>query len=147
MTALVLSENLAGLRTQAWGLAEAAGFEHRTLDVEPFGLMRRLPARWWRRPLRAVQGSALDGAELTISVGGKAAAVSAALRAADGRMVVQIQNPRLDLQRFDLVVVNAHDEICGPNVLVSRTALHRVTPARLAAARCRGCAPLPTARP
>jgi mitochondrial fission protein ELM1 len=46
---------------------------------------------------------------------------------------VQVQNPRMDPRRFDLIIVNRHDELTGPNVIVTRTALHRVTPARLAA--------------
>jgi mitochondrial fission protein ELM1 len=40
----------------------------------------------------------------------------------------------MDPRRFDVVVVNRHDELTGPNVVVTRTALHRATPERLAAA-------------
>jgi mitochondrial fission protein ELM1 len=47
---------------------------------------------------------------------------------------VHVQHPRIDPARFDIVVVNRHDRLTGPNVLVTRTALHQVTPARLAAA-------------
>ncbi len=68
-----------------------------------------------------------------IGSGGVAAAVGAALRGG-GRPVVQVQHPRMDPRRFDLIVVNRHDELTGPNVVVTRTALHRVTPARLAEA-------------
>ena len=71
--------------------------------------------------------------ELVIGCGGMAAAVGAALRRG-GAPVVQVQHPRMDPRRFDLIVVNRHDELTGPNVVVTRTALHRVTPARLAAA-------------
>jgi hypothetical protein len=39
----------------------------------------------------------------------------------------------MDIGRFDLIVANRHDELTGPNVILTRTALHRVTPARLAA--------------
>jgi hypothetical protein len=46
---------------------------------------------------------------------------------------VQVQNPRIDISRFDMIVANCHDELTGPNVFVTRTALHRVTPTRLAA--------------
>jgi mitochondrial fission protein ELM1 len=45
-----------------------------------------------------------------------------------------VQNPRLDPRRFDVIVANRHDELTGPNVIVTRTALHRATPRRLAAA-------------
>ncbi|MDE2576630.1 MAG: mitochondrial fission ELM1 family protein, partial [Rhodospirillales bacterium] len=71
-------------------------------------------------------------AELLIGCGGKAAAVLAALRR-QARTVI-IQHPRMDIRRFDLVVAARHDALSGPNVLVGRTALHRMTPARLAEA-------------
>jgi mitochondrial fission protein ELM1 len=45
-----------------------------------------------------------------------------------------VQHPRIDPARFDLIVVNRHDGLTGPNVFVTRTALHRATPARLAEA-------------
>jgi mitochondrial fission protein ELM1 len=35
--------------------------------------------------------------------------------------------------KFDLIVAARHDGITGPNVIITRTALHRATPARLAA--------------
>jgi len=71
--------------------------------------------------------------DLVIGCGGVAAAVGAALRRG-GSPVVQVQHPRMDPRRFDLIVVNRHDELSGPNVVVTRTALHRVTPERLAEA-------------
>jgi mitochondrial fission protein ELM1 len=130
-----LSEPYAGLQAQALGLAEAAG-------LSP-GL-RTLKARWpwtfvsaprWPWPLRAIHPEALSGPlpGLVLSCGGMAGAVGAALRGPD-RRVVHVQHPRMPLTRFDLVVVNRHDEVTGPNVIVTRTALHRVTPARLAEA-------------
>src|SRR6202042_600400 len=42
--------------------------------------------------------------------------------------------PRMAIDRFDLVVAARHDDLTGPNVLVTRTAIHRVTKARLAEA-------------
>jgi uncharacterized protein len=45
-----------------------------------------------------------------------------------------VQHPRMPIDRFDLVVVNRHDRLTGPNVVVTRTALHRATPLRLAEA-------------
>jgi mitochondrial fission protein ELM1 len=41
----------------------------------------------------------------------------------------------MSLNRFDVVMAGRHDGINGPNVIVTRTALHRVTPARLAEER------------
>lgn len=44
---------------------------------------------------------------------------------------VQLQNPVIDTSRFDLVVVPRHDGLSGANVMTTRGALHRVTPAML----------------
>ena len=93
---------------------------------------RWIAARTWPRPLRAVQVPDLGDAVL-FTAGGTAGVVGAALRR-PGRPVVQIQHPRIDPARFDVVVVNRHDGLTGPNVVVTRTALHPATPARLAAA-------------
>ncbi|WP_408904556.1 mitochondrial fission ELM1 family protein [Nguyenibacter sp. L1] len=131
----VVAEDLAGMRSQAFGLAARAGMAPFFCPVRARGLWRRLPAAWWPAPLRAIDPPIDPGsAGLVFSVGGTGGAVGAALRDG-GRRVVQIQNPRMRLDRFDLVIANRHDEIAGPNVLLSRTALHGVSAERLAAAR------------
>ncbi len=128
----ILTEGLAGLQAQALGLAEAAGLSPEMRVLQPRFPWSRVAARFWPQPLRVVAEAVrppLPG--LVIGCGGKAAVVLAALRRPD-RPVVQIQHPRIDPGRFDLVVVNTHDRLTGPNVIVTRTALHRVTPDRLA---------------
>jgi mitochondrial fission protein ELM1 len=74
--------------------------------------------------------------DLLITCGRRATAVSIAIRSASrGRTrTVHIQNPLTALGAFDLVVAMEHDAIAGPNVISVPTALHDVTPARLAAA-------------
>jgi uncharacterized protein len=133
-TSWILSEGYAGLQAQALGLAEAAGLRPELRVLTPRAPWKWVAASLWPKPLAAVAealGAPLP--ELVIGCGGVAAAVGAALRRGS-RPVVQVQHPRMDLRRFDLVVANRHDELSGPNVVVTRTALHRVTPARLAAA-------------
>ncbi len=128
----ILSEPLAGLQTQALGLAEAAGLQPVVHALHPRAPWRWMAARTWPAPLRAVRLPSL-GDGVVIGAGGVAARVAAALRR-PGRPAVQVQHPRMDPARFDLIVVNRHDELTGRNVVVTRTALHRVTPARLAQA-------------
>jgi len=130
----ILTEDYAGLRAQALGLAEAAGLAPDIRVLRARGLWRQVPAAWWPRPLSVIAPAALapPWPELAIGCGGKSAAVLAAL--APRMRVVIVQHPRMSVRRFDLVVAARHDELTGPNVLVTRTALHRVTPSRLAAA-------------
>jgi mitochondrial fission protein ELM1 len=129
MRSCILSEPYAGLQAQALGLAEAAGLSPDIVELHPRKPWSWLPAARWPWPLQAV-GLEATPAALLFTAGGTAGAVGAALRR-QGSRVVQVQNPRLALQKFDLVVANRHDGISGPNVIITRTALHRVTIARL----------------
>ncbi|MEQ9350192.1 MAG: mitochondrial fission ELM1 family protein, partial [Alphaproteobacteria bacterium] len=46
-------------------------------------------------------------------------------------VAVHIQDPKLPLDRFDLVVAPAHDRLRGANVLTTQTAVHHLTRDRL----------------
>jgi mitochondrial fission protein ELM1 len=128
----ILSEGLAGLQAQALGLAEAAGLSPDLRVLKPSAPWKWVAARMWPRPLSVVADAVRAPLpELVIGCGGMAAAVIAALRG-KSRRVVQVQNPRMTIGRFDLIVANRHDELTGANVILTRTALHRVTPERLA---------------
>ena len=129
----ILSEPYAGLQAQALGLAEAAGLSPSLLPLHPRRPWSWVPAATWPAPLTAV-GLRAPPRGLLFTAGGTAGAVGAACRRR-GSIVVQVQNPRMDPRRFDLVVANAHDGLRGANIIVTRTALHRATPERLAEAR------------
>ena len=132
--AWVLAEDKAGMLSQAIGLAEAVGLSPDIRLLRARGVRRLLtPAAWWS-PLSAIDASAIAPpiSPVVIGCGGMAGAVLSALQ---GRArTVIVQHPRRDLRKFDLVLAALHDEVTGPNVLLTRTALHRVTPARLAEA-------------
>lgn len=129
----IITEALAGLRSQGVGLAEAAGLSADLRELHPSAPWKWIAAKFWPDPLSAVaQSVRAPLPSLAIGCGGMAGAVLAALRQKSVR-VVQVQNPRMNIRRFDFIVANCHDELTGSNVFVSRTALHRVTPARLAA--------------
>ncbi len=133
-TARILCTDLVGLRAQASGLVEAAGLLPDLRALQPAGIWRHLPPALWPWPLRAVNRLAWEAPlpRLVIGCGGAGARVAAALRR-PGVKAVAIQHPRMPLDKFDLVLAARHDGIAGANVIVTRNALHRVTPARLAA--------------
>jgi mitochondrial fission protein ELM1 len=129
----VISEDLAGLHAQGLGLAEAAGLTHEMRILRPSAPWKWVAAKFWPNPLAAVPETVCPPwPDVAIGCGGMAGPILTALRKKSVR-VVQVQNPRMDIGGFDLIVANHHDEMTGPNIFVSRTALHRVTPARLAA--------------
>lgn len=135
----ILAADYAGLLAQAQGLAEAAGLAAETRLLRPRAPWRWISARAWPSPLAALPPETLAPPlpDVLVGAGGMAAHVVAAIgrtRRADWPRIVQVQHPRMNLARFDLIVVNEHDGLSGPNVIVTRTALHRVTPTRLAEA-------------
>ena len=90
----VISEGLAGLRSQALGLAEAAGLSADLRELKPSAPWKWMAAKFWPNPLAAVaEAVRAPLPSLAIGCGGMAGSVLAALRRKSMR-VVQVQDPR-----------------------------------------------------
>lgn len=135
----VLHDGKPGMRSQALGLAEAAGFP---FDEKVLAVARPwvwLPPQLWLAPLSAAAAAggplAPPWPDLVIGCGRNAVRPALAIRRASaGRtLAVHIQDPRHGRGEFGLLIVPAHDRLRGPNVIATTGALHRVTPERLAA--------------
>ena len=139
----VLTEGHVGMVNQAVGLAEAMGLAPEIKRLAVRTPWKHLPPRLWVKALSAAGpgGDRLEPPwpDLLISCGKRSVAPALAIRRASrGRtFAVHIQTPPVDPGRFDLVVAPAHDRLTGPNVFVTRAAVHRVTPARLEQAAAR----------
>lgn len=132
----IVSKPYAGSQSQGMGLAQAAGLvaEPRLVEtrmnwkfVPPWlgpWLLRRMPPHPLAPPWPRV----------AIGCGGVGTALVAAMRGV-ATAAVAVQHPGVDARRFLLVFVNPHDDLTGPNVVVTRTALHLVTEQRLEEAR------------
>jgi len=130
----------AGFRTQARGLAQALAASPRELVVGLRAPWDRVPAAWLPDPLRRLDPArdrpTPPWPDILVTCGRRTAAVSMAIRRASrgATFTAHIQDPLAPASRFDLVIAMAHDPIEGPNVIKVATALHDVTPRRLAAA-------------
>jgi mitochondrial fission protein ELM1 len=135
----VLHDGKPGMASQALGLAEATGFPffERQLSVRrPWAWF---PPQLWLAPLRAASEGSIRLAppwpDLVIGCGRHSAMPALAIRRASGghTFAAQIQDPRVGRREFDLLFVPEHDRLRSPRAIVTRGAIHRVTPARLAA--------------
>jgi len=132
-----LSDGNAGNENPCIGLAEAIGLEPSVKRIQP-----RPPWSWLPPALRfnALNAGGDDlrapWPDLLIACGRASVAPAMAIRrAAAGRcFTVQLLDPRVPTQRFDLVAAPRHDNLRGDNVIATLGALNRITPARLAAA-------------
>jgi mitochondrial fission protein ELM1 len=132
----VVTDGKAGMENQCLGLAEAVGLPYQIKRIQ-----LRAPWRWWSpqlapAPLRALskKGDQLapPWPRLLIATGRASVGASIAVKRANpDTFTVQIQNPGVELNNFDLVVAPDHDRLLGHNVMLTMGALHRVTPKRL----------------
>jgi mitochondrial fission protein ELM1 len=136
------------MENQCLGLAEAVG-----LPIE----VKRARLRWpfsvfapqfWGNPLRQTTSQSTPlrppWPKLLIACGRQSIPLAIAIhRRSEGKTIlVQTQNPRVDLALFDMVVPPEHDGVSGGNVFPIVGAPHRVTPKRLSKAKERWADPL-----
>lgn len=136
ITCWCLTEGVAGAENQCIGLAEAMGLRWEIRRVpRPSFPFEYLPVTLW--PTQALKSRlSSPWPDILISSGrGSVAGALAVRRASAGKtFMVHIQKPYAHSSLFDLVVVPQHDSLRGHNVLVTKTALHRVTQRTLAEA-------------
>ncbi|WP_029417384.1 mitochondrial fission ELM1 family protein [Brevundimonas bacteroides] len=146
LTIRVVTDGRAGIENQALGLAEAvarlapASIDLRRVRWRPVfdWLPADLKTPAMLDPVSDVPCPA-DGEpwpELWIAAGRASLPLSLRARKHSGgrTVVVQVQDPRLDSSRFDLVVAPEHDGLTGANVVSITGSPHRITPERLAEA-------------
>ncbi len=133
-TCWIVTEGIAGTENQCLGVAEALGI---TAEVKRISLKQpwkalspflKLEQSWSFSPALSAPWP-----DLLIASGRKSIAASRYIKKmSDGKtFTVQIQDPRIDPDNFDLVVVPKHDPTRGGNVLVTTAAPNRITPEKL----------------
>lgn len=126
------------MEAQCRGLADALGVVPTLKRVRVRLPWDWLPNRLWFRPLAAPTRDsdrlAPPWPDLVISCGNVGAPLAAGIRLESGgrTRAVHIQDPKMDLDSFDLVIAPRHDGLIGANVISSKAALHPVTREKLA---------------
>jgi uncharacterized protein len=132
----VLTDGKAGMESQCIGLAENLGLTPVVKRVSPRFPWSILPPQLWLAPFSALSAAgdvlAPPWPDVLIATGRQTVALTLAIKQANpSTFTIQIQNPTVDLQRFDVVIAPAHDRLTGDNVVSTTGALHGVTPQKL----------------
>jgi hypothetical protein len=150
-----VSDGRAGIEAQALGLAEAVARRRPALvtakRIRWKAGLGRLPWRLIPPGARAGDPIAPPWPDIWIAAGRATLPLSARMLAwSKGRtFVVQTQDPKAPLDRFDLVIPPQHDQLEGGNVFPILGAPNRLSPEKLAVALARfseRLAPLPHPR-
>ncbi|MDA0998387.1 MAG: ELM1/GtrOC1 family putative glycosyltransferase, partial [Proteobacteria bacterium] len=137
-----LADGKAGNRSQAFGVADALGQPYREICIDdgPLGI---LPNILLGASLTGIDASSRNmltppWPDLVIAAGRRTAPVARWIkhRAGGKTKLCQIMDPGAGRSDFDLIAWPAHDRPANAaNVMAIKAAPHRITPARLAAAR------------
>ena len=140
LTCWVVTDGRAGIEIQAAGLARAIGLDPLIKRLKARAPWGSVPPRLWRKPLQHLDPAgdllAPPWPDVLVGCGRLAVAPSTAVRAAAGgaTFTVQIQAPKVPLDRFDIVVVPRHDRVTGPNVITTLGSMHGFSPKAIAEA-------------
>ena len=139
LTCFVISDGRRGIENQALGLAEAAG-RLRTLEILTHTIENGAAFKAASPSLQYAMKSkptdyGLGGPPPHIAIGCGRQAIAPLLALKNihpDTFTVYIQDPRMDTDRFDLVIAPEHDTLTGPNVETMIGSPNRVTEAEIA---------------
>ena len=129
LKALLLTQGMHGMVSQVEGLARALGltYKHQSIKLKPFWNL--LPPKLTPISENLVKEKFVCDSKGIISCGRKSVIPSIALKKRLGKEIftIHIQDPKVSLKHFDLIISPEHDNIKGDNVLTTKGAIHYLT--------------------
>ena len=126
---ILLTEGMHGMISQVEGLAKALDINYSHHTVETKGFWKVIPPKFTPISDSVFKKIECEDVDLIISCGRKSIIPSLFLKKNSKKKVfnIHIQNPKIKLDNFDLVVVPEHDNLDGHNVLKTKGAIHYLT--------------------
>ena len=126
---LLLTEGLHGMISQVEGLAKALDLDYIHEKIELNNPWVLVPPSLTPIKRFVFKNQIKKDFDVIISCGRKSVIPSIFLKKNSDKKItnIHIQNPKVSLKNFDFVVVPDHDSIDGPNVLISKGAIHYLT--------------------
>ena len=117
LKALLLTQGMHGMISQVEGLAKALGlsYKHQTVKLKSFWNL--IPPKFSPISENLIQDKFVCDSKIIISCGRKSVIPSIALKKRLGKEIftIHIQNPKVSLKHFDLIVSPEHDNLKGEN--------------------------------
>ena len=129
LKAILLTQGMHGMVSQAEGLARALeiSYKHQTVKLKTFWNL--IPPKFSPISENLIKDKFVCDSKIIISCGRKSVIPSIALKKRLGKEIftIHIQNPKVSLKHFDLIVSPEHDNMKGDNVISTTGAIHYLT--------------------
>ena len=126
---LILTEGMHGMISQAEGLAKALGlnFFHEKIELNSF--WKIIPPKFTPIKKSVFKNEIVEDFDVIISCGRKSVIPSIFIKKNSKKKVfnIHIQDPKVSLDNFDVVVAPQHDSLNGDNVITTKGAIHYLT--------------------
>ncbi len=126
---LILTEGMHGMISQAFGLAKALdlNFFHEKIELNNFWSF--IPPKFTPIKKFVFKNEIKEDFDIIISCGRKSVIPSIYLKKNSKKKVfnIHIQNPKVKLGNFDIIIAPQHDNLIGDNVIESKGAIHYLT--------------------
>ena len=129
LKALLLTQGMHGMVSQVEGLARALGLTYKHQSIKLKSFWNLLPPKLTPISENLVKEKFVCDSKVIISCGRKSVIPSIALKKRLGKEIftIHIQDPKVSLKHFDLIISPEHDNIKGDNVLTTKGAIHYLT--------------------
>ena len=130
----LVTEGFSGMENQCLGLAKALDLNFSFKRVNLYFPWKYLPANLCPPSLsilnKGTKSMNPPWPKILISCGRVGAIISRTMKRIIKKEIfsIHIQNPRINLKNFHLLVIPQHDRINGKNLLLSNGAIHHITP-------------------
>ena len=126
---LILTEGMHGMISQAEGLAKALdlNFFHKKIELNSF--WKIIPPKFTPIKKSVFKNEIVEDFDVIISCGRKSVIPSIFIKKNSKKKVfnIHIQDPKVSLDNFDVVVAPQHDNLNGDNVITTKGAIHYLT--------------------
>tara|TARA_A100001015_G_C14945472_1_gene694446 strand:- start:551 stop:1501 length:951 start_codon:yes stop_codon:yes gene_type:complete len=129
LKALLLTQGMHGMVSQVEGIANGLRlrFKHQKVKLKPF--WNFIPPKLTPISENLLTEKFICDSKIVISCGRKSVIPSIALKKRFGKEIfnIHIQDPKVSLKHFDLIICPEHDNLSGDNVVRTKGSIHYLT--------------------
>ena len=126
LKALLLTQGMHGMVSQVEGLAKALNLNYKHQEIKLKKFWNFIPPFLTPISMSVLESQFIFDSKVIISCGRKSVIPSLALKKKYKEKIftIHIQDPKVSLDKFDLIICPEHDNISGNNVIKTTGAIH-----------------------